>query len=131
MFSLMVLILTVGGVAALLSRSVFKPIRTLTDFTDRAADGNLVDSFPPIGGELEQLADNFRRLILRYNDVVARFQQSMRDAGQDPARADIYSSTPDGDISQESAHDIDIRYPTPGKGSGSGSSQPGSQEEDP
>jgi hypothetical protein len=71
LFSLMVLILTVGGVSALLGRNVFQPIKTLTDFTDRAADGTLMDSFPKIEGELGNLAENFRKLILRHHEAVA------------------------------------------------------------
>jgi methyl-accepting chemotaxis protein len=67
----MVLILTVGGVSALLGRNVFQPIKTLTDFTDRAADGTLMDSFPKIEGELGNLAENFRKLILRHHEAVA------------------------------------------------------------
>jgi methyl-accepting chemotaxis protein len=71
LFSLMVLILTVGGVSALLGRNVFQPIKTLTDFTDRAADGTLMDNFPKIEGELGRLAENFRKLILRHHEAVA------------------------------------------------------------
>lgn len=71
LFSLMVLILTVGGVSALLGRNVFQPIKTLTDFTDRAADGNLTGNFPEFEGELGRLAENFRKLILRHHEAVA------------------------------------------------------------
>jgi hypothetical protein len=73
-FSLMVLVLTVGGVSALLSRNVFKPIRLLTDFTDRAIDGSLKANLPPLGGDLEQLCANFRLLLLRtgHNDPRSR-----------------------------------------------------------
>lgn len=69
LFSLMVLILTVGGVSALLGRCVFHPIKTLTDFTDRAADGTLMDSFPEIEGELGKLAENFRKLVQRHREA--------------------------------------------------------------
>lgn len=78
LFSLMVLILTVGGVSALLGRCVFQPIKTLTDFTERAADGTLMDSFPEIEGELGKLAENFRKLVLRHREAVAR-QKSQPD----------------------------------------------------
>jgi len=71
LFSLMVLILTVGGVSALLGRSVFQPIKTLTDFTERASDGTVMDNFPKIEGELGKLAENFRKLILRHHEAVA------------------------------------------------------------
>jgi len=71
LFSLMVLVLTVGGVSALLGRSVFQPIKTLTDFTERAAGGTLDGGFPEFEGELGKLAENFRKLILRQREAEA------------------------------------------------------------
>ena len=38
-FSLMVLLVTVGGVAALLRRYVFIPLRLLVDFTEKTIQG--------------------------------------------------------------------------------------------
>jgi len=62
LFTIMILILTTGGVAAMLARSIFTPLRQLTEFTERAKHGNL-DAFPEHGGEISLLADNFRRLV--------------------------------------------------------------------
>jgi HAMP domain-containing protein len=73
-FSLMVLILTVGGVAALLRKNVFVPIRILTDFTDSVANGNLSDEIPEIGGELERVGKNFRNVVLQYRQAAARLK---------------------------------------------------------
>ncbi len=62
LFSLMVLVLTVGGVAALLNRQVFVPIRRLSDFTDRVVDGSLEEEFCDSCIEVEIVARNVRRL---------------------------------------------------------------------
>ncbi len=60
-FSIMVLIVTIGGVASLLRRNVFLPIKFLVDFTERALQGQLPDQeFPPCGREIEKLAGNVR-----------------------------------------------------------------------
>lgn len=61
LFSLMVLVLTVGGVAALLNRQVFVPIRRLCDFTDRVVDGSLEEEFHAGCFEVESVARKFRR----------------------------------------------------------------------
>ncbi len=125
LFSLMVLALTVGGVAALLSRNVFKPIRTLTDFTDRAIDGRLDASLPPIGGDLEQLAENFRLLLLRCNQADAR----RKDPGRSLELPDRAAGQPDGvNPKQESAHGISgtTREAKPG-----GPTEPGGKAEGP
>ena len=60
-FSLLVLILTVGGVAAILRRAVFLPIRQLVAYADRTAAGTVPpEELPRFGGELDQLADHIR-----------------------------------------------------------------------
>jgi HAMP domain-containing protein len=61
-FSIMILILTVGGVAALLKRTVFDPIRRLGEFTEEVARGNIGQGFPEGGGDIERLAANFRTM---------------------------------------------------------------------
>ena len=62
LFSLMVLVLTVGGVAALLNRQVFIPIRRLSDFTNSVVDGNLDEELAGGCGELEDVAAQVRTL---------------------------------------------------------------------
>ena len=122
-FSLMILALTVGGVAALLSRNVFKPIRTLTDFTERAIDGRLDASLPPIGGDLEQLAENFRLLLLRCNQADAR----RKDPGRSLESSDL--GQPDGvNLKQDSAHGI---IGTNREAEHAGPTQPGGKAEGP
>jgi len=62
-FSLMVLMLTVGGVAALLRRSVFLPMSRLLEFTEQAVLNDTPAPFPEVGGEIGQLAGNYQRLL--------------------------------------------------------------------
>ncbi|MBI5656883.1 MAG: HAMP domain-containing protein [Geobacter sp.] len=61
-FSIMVLLLTVGGVAALLWRNVFLPLRLLIEYTERTAQGDLTAELPDCGPELSKLANNVRTL---------------------------------------------------------------------
>lgn len=61
-FSLMVLMLTVGGVAALLWRNVFLPLRLLAEYTERAANGKISAELPECGPELSSLAGNIRTI---------------------------------------------------------------------
>ena len=75
LFSLMILVLTVGGVAALLNHQVFLPIRRLTDFTENLSNGILDEEFPRGCGELERLAGHLHRI------AVARNESSVRAAG--------------------------------------------------
>ncbi len=55
-FTLLTLILTVGGVSALLLRSVFLPIRKLDDFTSRLASGATNTELPPFPEDLDRVA---------------------------------------------------------------------------
>jgi HAMP domain-containing protein len=66
-FSLMILVLTVGGVAALLRRNVFMPIKSLSDFTNQAVRGTIVQHFPRCGGEIEEIASNVRTIAEELN----------------------------------------------------------------
>jgi HAMP domain-containing protein len=60
-FSIMVLLVTLGGVAALLRRNVFLPIKSLASFTDQAVSGRLDQEIPHSGhDEIEQIAANIR-----------------------------------------------------------------------
>jgi hypothetical protein len=61
-FSMMVLLLTVGGVAALLWRNVFLPLRLLGDYTAQIARNESPQEFPECGTELSQLAINVRTI---------------------------------------------------------------------
>jgi hypothetical protein len=59
-FSIMVLLVTLGGVAALLRRNVIIPIKLLAYFTNQAVGGRLDQEMPYCGHEIEQIASNIR-----------------------------------------------------------------------
>ncbi len=69
LFSVMVLILTVGGVAALLRRQIFIPLREITEFTSGINSGNLDQELRDISGELSDLADDVRGIALQLRSV--------------------------------------------------------------
>lgn len=74
-FSLMVLCLTVGGVAALLRRSVFVPIQKLAEYAARRVQGEQGGEIPRFNSELDILAE--------YMKLPAGDQK--RSAPKDPA----------------------------------------------
>ena len=67
-FSLMVLLVTVGGVAALLRRYVFIPLKLLVEFTEKTIQG-VEEDIPAFGEEIEKLAGNIRRIVKELNDI--------------------------------------------------------------
>lgn len=60
-FSLMVLCLTIGGVAALLRRSVFIPIQKLAEYAARRVRGESGGDIPRFNSELDILAEYMKR----------------------------------------------------------------------
>jgi HAMP domain-containing protein len=103
LFSLMVLVLTVGGVAALLNHQVFLPLRRLTDFTENLSNGILDDEIPRGCGELERLAGHLRRLAVARNDSSARAAghgpepEKDHDADASPREESEFRPAPPGD----------------------------------
>jgi HAMP domain-containing protein len=69
-FSVMVLILTVGGVAALLRRQIFIPLREITEFTSGVNSGNLDQELGGVSGELSDLADDVRAIARQLKNTV-------------------------------------------------------------
>jgi nitrogen fixation/metabolism regulation signal transduction histidine kinase len=67
-FSVMVLLVTIGGVAALLRRYVFMPLKLLVDFTDKAVQG-IDQELPPCGAEIDKLSGNIRRIVREMNSI--------------------------------------------------------------
>jgi sensor histidine kinase regulating citrate/malate metabolism len=61
-FTVLILILTVGGVAALLRRSILTPVKILTGFCNDLAEGKQVREIPEFEGELENLAQALKRV---------------------------------------------------------------------
>jgi len=80
LFSLMILILTVGGVAALLNRQVFVPLRRLSDFTDRVVDGNLDEDFCDGCLEVDTVARKIRSQGAELEAAKARIKQLQQAA---------------------------------------------------
>lgn len=68
-FTLMTLVLTVGGVAALLNRSLFIPLKKLVKVTGTLEPNHAEQQLETGYGELSLLARNFHSLIVRLNDT--------------------------------------------------------------
>lgn len=68
-FSIMVLLVTVGGVAALLRRSVFVPLRLLAEYTEKSIGGGEQEIPSVRGTEIETLAGNISRLVGELNSL--------------------------------------------------------------
>ncbi len=66
-FSGMVLLLTVGGVSALLRRSIFMPLCDLADFTERAIHDTSHGEAPTLSRELSQISRNIGVLVRQRN----------------------------------------------------------------
>ncbi len=81
-FTLMTLVLTVGGVAALLNRSFFLPLKKLVAVTSASEPNNTEKQLESGYGELSLLARNFHGLIVRLNetrDALARCRSCSKD----------------------------------------------------
>jgi methyl-accepting chemotaxis protein len=81
-FSIMVLLLTVGGVAALLRRQIFIPLREITEFTSDINNGNLDRELTGISGELSDLADDIRAVALQLRNAVEEIEELKKVPGQ-------------------------------------------------
>ena len=75
LFSFMVLVLTICGVAALLRRHVFDPLREITEFASNVNQGHLHGKLPGISGELSDLAGNVRAVAHRLRDAVLEIEK--------------------------------------------------------
>jgi HAMP domain-containing protein len=74
-FSIMVLILTIGGVAAMLRRQIFVPLREITEFTSNINRGNLDHELSGISGELNDLAEDVRAVALQLRTAVLEIEE--------------------------------------------------------
>ncbi len=75
-FSVMVLMVTIGGVAALLRRNVFLPIRSLADLSAQAASGQLEQLTSHQGGEeIEKIASNIKAIARELHQVRRELEQ--------------------------------------------------------
>ena len=87
-FSFMVLILSVGGVAALLRRNVFIPLEKIKEFTANINRGNLNAHLNGIPGELAHLAEDVRGVAHRLKlaeEELAAARGDRRESGDPQA----------------------------------------------
>ena len=68
-FTLMILVLTVGGVAALLNRTFFIPLKKLVSVTSNEETVETEKQLQSGYGEISLLAHNYHSLIVRLNDT--------------------------------------------------------------
>jgi methyl-accepting chemotaxis protein len=81
-FSIMVLILTVGGVAALLRRQIFIPLREITEFTSDINNGNLNRELKVSSVELSDLADDIQAVALQLRNAVEETEKLKKSQEQ-------------------------------------------------
>jgi HAMP domain-containing protein len=74
-FSIMILILSVGGVAALLRRHVFIPLREIKEFTAKVNRGNLSHELSGISGDLTDLACDVRGMASQLRSAVEELEE--------------------------------------------------------
>ncbi len=75
LFSLMVLLLTIGGVAALLRRHVFEPLRELKDYTAKISQNAPDDGLPCLSGELNGLAKDIGGIVCKLRETTAELNK--------------------------------------------------------
>lgn len=83
-FTLMTLVLTVGGAAALLNRSFFIPLKKLIAVTSTHEETEAVKQLESGYGELSLLARNYHSLIMRLHDTrdaLARCRSCNKEKG--------------------------------------------------
>jgi methyl-accepting chemotaxis protein len=97
LFSFMVLILTIGGVAALLRRQVFDPLREIKEFTSDVNRGNLSCELSGISGELSDLANDVRSVAIRLKEAIQEVEnlkgQAESQEGQHPGKEETKTDT--------------------------------------
>jgi len=64
-FCVMILLLSVGGVSALLQRNVLQPIRNLIDFNEKMLKGDVDHPLPDGNAEVEFLARSIQEMAIR------------------------------------------------------------------
>lgn len=75
-FTIMILILTVGGVSALLVRSIFAPMRMIKNFCDALCRDDFKHGLPPFDGQMEELADSVQRVAAKLKNT----ENALREA---------------------------------------------------
>jgi len=77
-FCLMILVLTIGGVAAILRRSVFLPLNNLVEYTSKTRKADR--SHPSLGCEIETLRYNFQLMEEQLQDSLGTAVPEIADS---------------------------------------------------
>ena len=75
-FTVMILILTVGGVSALLGRTILEPIRMIKNFCDALSRGDFKQTLPLLEGQMEELASSVRRVATKLEKTEISLQEA-------------------------------------------------------
>jgi HAMP domain-containing protein len=75
-FTVMILILTVGGVSALLGRTILEPIRMIKNFCDALSRGDFKQTLPLLEGQMEELASSVRRVATKLEKAEMSLQEA-------------------------------------------------------
>jgi hypothetical protein len=75
-FTLMILILTVGGVSALLVRSIFAPMRMIKNYCDALCRNDFKHGLPPFEGQMEELADSVQNVAAELKKTVSALKEA-------------------------------------------------------
>ena len=74
-FTIMILILTVGGVTALLVRSIFGPIKMIKSYCDAICRGDFKHGLPPFDGQMEELSDSVQRVAAELKKTASELKE--------------------------------------------------------
>jgi hypothetical protein len=79
-FTAMILVLTVGGVSALLGRTILEPLRMIKDYCDSLLRGDFRQGLPLLEGQLEELACSVRRIAAemeKYENLLRQAEERL------------------------------------------------------
>jgi HAMP domain-containing protein len=68
-FSILILFITVGGVAALLRRMILAPVKKLAEYCDELERGGYPAEIPRCEGELEKLAQALKKIAVKLKNL--------------------------------------------------------------
>jgi len=112
-FTAMILILTVGGVSALLGRTILEPLRKIKDYCDSLCRGDFKSALPLFEGQIEELAGSVRRVaaemeksgiaLRQAEESLALLSRQTEELAPHPTRPDEASKRAE-DVRTENRH---------------------------
>lgn len=81
-FCFMVLLLTIGGVAAILQRSVFIPLKKLVEYTSRRREDAMRPDHPVAGCDIRELHYNFQLMEERLQGALSSSAETKADMAE-------------------------------------------------